>query len=87
MRSQKKTFDIRNSVSRLVAVISGFIGFFTFISPNEAFAYVDPNVGGYVFQWLFPIFSAIAAGYLFFRNQIKRIFHKIKGVFKSNNVS
>ena len=42
-------------------------------------AYVDPNTGGYVFQILFPILSAIAAMWLFFKNQMKRT---IRGVFK-----
>jgi len=45
--------------------------------PAEAHAYIDPNTGGYVFQWLFPIFSAIAAFFMFFRTAAKNMFNRI----------
>jgi len=52
------------------------------LTVTPAFAYIDPNTGGYVFQFLFPIFAAIAAGYVFFKNQIKRIALKLFSFFK-----
>jgi len=42
--------------------------------PSHACAYIDPNTGGYVFQILFPVLSAIAGMFLFFRNTIKQLF-------------
>jgi hypothetical protein len=49
------------------------------VAPSYALAYVDPNTGGYVFQIFFPIVSAIAAGYLFFKNQIRKLFGRLTG--------
>jgi len=45
--------------------------------PADAHAYIDPNTGGYVFQWLFPLFSAIAAFFMFFRTAAKNLFNRI----------
>lgn len=53
--------------------------------PAFSFAYVDPNTGGYVFQVLFPIISALGAAYLFFKNHIKKMFNNIKAMFKRKN--
>ena len=44
---------------------------------QDAHAYIDPNTGGYVFQWLFPIFSAIAAFFMFFRTAARKLFVRI----------
>jgi len=52
------------------------------LQASYAFAYIDPNTGGYVFQFLFPIFAAITAGYVFFKNQIKRLLAKCCLLFK-----
>jgi hypothetical protein len=54
------------------------------INPSYAFAYIDPNTGGFMFQLLFPIVSAIGLAYLFFKNQIKKVCNKIKRSFKSD---
>lgn len=59
--------------SSYVAEIT-FIAFVFIIMPTTCFAYVDPSTGGYIFQLLFPIISAITAGCIFFRNGIKRLF-------------
>ena len=48
----------------------------------DAFAYVDPNTGGYVFQLLFPIISIIAFAYLFLKRQVKLLFARIISFFK-----
>jgi hypothetical protein len=47
--------------------------------PREALAYIDPNTGNLIFQILFPIFTAIATGYLICKNAIRR---KIYGVIE-----
>lgn len=62
-----------------------FIILISICAPNIAFAYVDPNTGGYIFQSLFPVITAIVAGYLFFKNQIKNLFYKLKRLFKRDN--
>lgn len=48
--------------------------------PASSFAYIDPNTGGYVFQMLLPIVSAIAAAFLFFKRQVFAFFSKIKNL-------
>jgi len=53
-----------------LALILGF--------PTNAFAYIDPNTGGYVFQVLFPLVSAVLAGYIFFRDKTKKFLGSIK---------
>lgn len=49
--------------------------------PSLSIAYVDPNTGGYVFQILFPVLSAIAGMFLFFRNYIKQIVRRLLSKF------
>jgi hypothetical protein len=49
--------------------------------PTTAGAYIDPNTGGYVFQILFPVLSAIAGMFLFFRNFIKQLFVRLFSLF------
>jgi|WetSurMetagenome_2_1015567.scaffolds.fasta_scaffold990892_1 hypothetical protein len=53
------------------------------IMPDSAYAYVDPNTGGYFFQVLFPIAAGVAACYLFLKNYIKKLFGKIARLFGS----
>ena len=48
--------------------------------PAPAAAYIDPNTGNIIFQILFPIITAVVAGYLFLKNAIRR---KL-GSFKKN---
>ena len=54
---------------------------------GQADAYVDPNTGGYIFQILFPIVSAIVAAFLFFKSQIVNLWKKIGGRFKKGEDS
>jgi len=37
---------------------------------DTANAYIDPNTGGYAFQILFPLISAVVGIFLFFKNQV-----------------
>ena len=43
------------------------------VFPRDAFAYIDPNTGGYVFQVLFPVISVIIAWYVFFRDKLRKV--------------
>ena len=47
-----------------------------------AYAYIDPNTGGYFFQILFPVISTVVAVYLFFKNQVMSFYAKLTGLFK-----
>jgi hypothetical protein len=64
----------------IVALLT--ISFIT-INATDAFAYIDPNTGGYVFQLLFPIISVIGFAYLFLKRQIKLLFARIISFIKS----
>ena len=46
-------------------------------APSIAFAYIDPNTGGYVFQMLLPIATAVAAAFLFFKRHILNFFSRV----------
>lgn len=52
-------------------------------SSGPAFAYIDPNAGGMLFQLLAPVFAAAVGAWLFLRRWIaglaRRIWHKISG--------
>jgi hypothetical protein len=56
----------------------------TIFHAAPAFAYIDPNTGGYVFQFLFPLISIIVAGYVFCKKQIINVIEKIVMLFKRN---
>ena len=66
---------------RLIGLFAGCF----FLIASDAYAYVDPNTGGYVFQILFPIVSAITAGYIFFKTQIKRAIGRMVEMFRKNS--
>jgi len=48
-----------------IAMISAHASFIIFVLsvvamyPATCFAYIDPNAGGWFFQWLFPVFVAV----------------------------
>jgi len=52
------------------------------VAPGMAYAYIDPNTGGYFFQILFPVISTVVAVYLFFKNQVMSFYAKLTGLFK-----
>ena len=62
-----------------VALVTVFV---TVAEVKNAFAYVDPNTGGYIFQLLFPLISAIAFAYLFLKRQIKMLLVRMGNFFK-----
>jgi hypothetical protein len=43
---------------------------FLMLQPAFAFAYIDPNAGGLLFQLLAPVFAALLAAWLFMRRVI-----------------
>jgi hypothetical protein len=45
--------------------------------PASAFAYIDPNAGGMLFQILMPVFAAIAGAWLFLRRWIAACFIRL----------
>ncbi|QXE85040.1 hypothetical protein KP003_11585 [Geomonas nitrogeniifigens] len=47
------------------------------VSCGDAHAYIDPNTGGYVFQVLFPIVSAVAAAFVFCRDGVVKLLRRI----------
>ena len=53
------------------------------VLPGTAFAYIDPNAGGMLFQLLAPVFAAIVGGWLFLRRwiaaQLRRLWHRLTG--------
>lgn len=44
---------------------------------EPAFAYIDPNAGGMLFQLLAPLFAAIVGGWLFLRRWISAMARQI----------
>ena len=46
-----------------------------------AFAYIDPNAGGYVSQLLAPILMIAATGLTFFRRRVISAFRWLRGRF------
>jgi hypothetical protein len=44
--------------------------------PASAFAYIDPNAGGALFQLLAPVFAAAVGGFLFLRRWFTALLRK-----------
>lgn len=55
---------------------------------REAYAYIDPGTGGYLFQVLFLAFSAVVAILAFFRSKVEAaisgVLDFIRNLFKSS---
>lgn len=53
------------------------------LQPALAFAYIDPNAGGLLFQLLAPLFAAIVGAWVFMRraisNSIRTVWQKLRG--------
>jgi hypothetical protein len=45
--------------------------------PLPAWAYIDPNAGGMLFQLLAPLFAAIVGGWLFLRRWIASLVRRL----------
>jgi len=46
------------------------------IDPAICLAYVDPNAGGWLFQWLFPVFVALGGAWVVFKSYLLQSIHK-----------
>jgi len=46
-----------------------------------AFAYIDPNTGGFLFQLLAPLFAIALTVWMFFANQAKAIWRSFRSIF------
>lgn len=44
---------------------------------SPAYAYIDPNAGGMLFQLLAPIFAAVVGAWLFLRRWIADFFRRL----------
>lgn len=57
--------------------------FLLLVLPGSAWAYIDPNAGGMLFQLLAPLFAAVVGGWLFLRRwiaeQVRRLWRRITG--------
>jgi hypothetical protein len=52
--------------------------------PSVAQAYIDPNTGSTIlFRFLFPMFVAIGAGWVFLKNKISVLIARIRGKSKA----
>jgi hypothetical protein len=53
------------------------------IQPDAAYAYIDPNAGGLLFQLLAPVLAAVVGGWLFLRRWIaetaRSFWHRLTG--------
>lgn len=47
------------------------------LHPQSAWAYIDPNAGGMLFQLLAPLFAAIVGGWLFLRRWIADLVRRL----------
>ena len=51
--------------------------------PASAFAYIDPNAGGLLFQLLAPVFAAVVGAWVFLRrwfaSKVRRFWRRLTG--------
>jgi hypothetical protein len=71
-----------------IAVISAHASFIIFVLsvvamyPATCFAYIDPNAGGWFFQWLFPVFVALGGIWLVLKSLVSQFLRKVLGQHK-----
>ena len=59
-------------------VLHSSLLFVALLAPLPAFAYIDPNTGGMIFQILAPILAMITSAWLFLKDRIKAAFYRLK---------
>lgn len=47
------------------------------LGQDDAYAYIDPNVGGWLYQLLFPLLIALAGAWVALRHKIGEIFSNL----------
>jgi hypothetical protein len=69
---------IGRNPSRLAHIALAII--FALFTPT-AFAYIDPNTGGYIFQLLAPLLALATTAWMFFSDRVKAIWYSILRFF------
>jgi len=54
------------------------------VVPVECYAYIDPNIGGWLFQLLFPVLVAIGGAWVVLRQRIRAFWVQL---FRRNSKS
>jgi hypothetical protein len=60
---------------RHVSLASG--GVLALLLPADCYAYIDPNMGGWLFQMLFPVLVAIGGAWIVLRQRISDIWNRL----------
>lgn len=63
---------------RFLKVMVFAVGMSLLVVPSARAAYIDPNTGGIIFQWLAIAIGAISGLLLLFSGQIKRLFYRMR---------
>ena len=50
--------------------------------PHTSYAYTDPNLGGLIYQLLFPILTGLSIVYLAFKKNVNNLIFKVKSYLK-----
>ncbi len=53
--------------------------------PGAAFAYIDPNAGGILFQILTPVFIAIVVFWTFLKHKLKALWTRAISAFRKSD--
>jgi hypothetical protein len=56
------------------------------IPQRAAHAYVDPNSVGPIFQFLFPLFVAVASAFAFLKRSLLKIWRRVLGIPSSDDI-
>ncbi|MDP2006319.1 MAG: hypothetical protein Q8K45_11640 [Rubrivivax sp.] len=66
---------------RFLLMLAALLAFW--LHPATAYAYIDPNAGGMLFQLLAPVFAAAVGAWLFLRRWIaeavRSLWHRLTG--------
>lgn len=66
------------AIYRTIAKLKGFFIFLLLVLfPLNSYAYIDPNAGGIIFQFLFPIVAGLGALLTVFRKRLSSFFSRI----------
>lgn len=55
------------------------------LMPVFAYAYIDPNAGGFLFQILTPVFIAIVACWAFLKHKLKALWTRMTALFRKSD--
>ena len=55
------------------------------LAPGAAFAYIDPNAGGLLFQILTPVFVAIVVFWTFLKHKLKSLWARVTSAFRKSD--